>query len=73
MPTNRKERNVISRKIHSQVLINMVITTNRGQFLRPNQEIIEHDIKIKPVIIHGKWCEIDTLEDLELAEKIFSN
>ena len=37
------------------------------------QEIIEHDIKIKPVIIHGKWCEIDTLEDLELAEKIFSN
>ena len=34
------------------------------------QEIIEHNIEIKPVIIHGKWCEIDTLEDLELAEKI---
>ena len=37
------------------------------------QEIIEHNIEIKPVIIHGKWCEIDTLEDLELAGKMFNN
>ena len=37
------------------------------------QEIIEHDIKIDPTLINGKWCEIDTLEDLELAKKIFHN
>ncbi len=37
------------------------------------QEIIEHDIKIEPTIVNGKWCEIDTLEDLELAKKIFHN
>jgi phosphoenolpyruvate phosphomutase len=37
------------------------------------QEIIDHDIEIEPIIINGKWCEIDTLEDLELAKKIFHN
>jgi len=37
------------------------------------QEVIEHGIKISPEIIDGKWCEIDTLEDLEIAKKIFTN
>jgi choline kinase len=37
------------------------------------QEIIDHGIEIEPIIINGKWCEIDTLEDLELAKKLFHN
>jgi choline kinase len=37
------------------------------------QEIIEHGIEIEPTIINGKWCEIDTPEDLELAKKLFCN
>ena len=35
------------------------------------QELIDNDIKVEPIIIHGKWCEIDTLEDLANAEKLF--
>ena len=35
------------------------------------QELVESKINIIPVIIKGKWCEIDTLIDLELAEKLF--
>ena len=35
------------------------------------QELVESKINIIPVIIKGKWCEIDTLMDLELAEKLF--
>ena len=35
------------------------------------QELIENKIKIDPIRITGKWCEIDTEKDLEIAEKIF--
>jgi len=35
------------------------------------QELIECNIEISPILISGKWCEIDTIEDLERAEKIF--
>ena len=35
------------------------------------QELIEHKIIIHPEIIHGKWCEIDTIQDLEIARKMF--
>ena len=35
------------------------------------QELIDSKIKIKPVLVSGKWCEIDTMQDLENAEKIF--
>ena len=30
-------------------------------------------IKISPLVISGKWCEIDTLKDLQIARKIFKN
>ena len=30
-------------------------------------------IEIYPITISGKWCEIDTPEDLEIARKIFKN
>lgn len=35
------------------------------------QELIDSKIEIEPVLISGKWCEIDTMQDLKKAEKIF--
>jgi choline kinase len=35
------------------------------------QELIENKINIDPIRITGRWCEIDTEKDLEIAEKIF--
>ena len=37
------------------------------------QELIDCEIKIEPVFISGKWCEIDTMQDLKIAEKKFKN
>ena len=36
------------------------------------QELIDSQIDVEPIIISGKWCEIDTNQDLERAQKIFS-
>jgi len=35
------------------------------------QELIDSKINVEPIYISGKWCEIDTLQDLEIAQKIF--
>ena len=35
------------------------------------QELIDCKIKIEPIFISGKWCEIDTMQDLKNAEKKF--
>ena len=35
------------------------------------QELIDSNIKIKPILVSGQWCEIDTMQDLKNAEKIF--
>jgi len=35
------------------------------------QELVDSQIDVEPVIISGKWCEIDTMQDLKKAEKIF--
>jgi NDP-sugar pyrophosphorylase family protein len=35
------------------------------------QELIKSKIEIHPISITGKWCEIDTPKDLEMARKIF--
>ena len=35
------------------------------------QELIDSEINVEPILISGKWCEIDTLQDLEIAQKIF--
>ena len=35
------------------------------------QELIESNVEVNPIIIDGKWCEIDTIEDLKNAEDIF--
>jgi len=35
------------------------------------QELIDSEINIEPIYVSGKWCEIDTPQDLEIARKIF--
>ena len=35
------------------------------------QEIIDSDYLVEPVIIEGKWCEVDTIQDIEYAKQIF--
>ena len=37
------------------------------------QELFDSKVKISPLTISGKWCEIDTPKDLERAKKIFEN
>jgi len=35
------------------------------------QELIESNIDINPIFVCGKWCEIDTPKDLEIAKEQF--
>ncbi len=35
------------------------------------QELINSEISVTPIFVSGNWCEIDTTQDLERAEKIF--
>ena len=36
------------------------------------QELIDSKIPVYPIAISGKWCEIDTVQDLENAKKYFN-
>jgi choline kinase len=46
---------------------------NKAKLVDILQELIDSKIEISPLIISGKWCEIDTPKDLERAKKIFKN
>lgn len=35
------------------------------------QELIDLGIEVTPIVISGKWCEIDTPQDLEKARQLF--
>lgn len=35
------------------------------------QELIDLKIDVTPIFINGKWCEVDTPQDLERARKLF--
>ena len=35
------------------------------------QELIDSEINVEPIYVSGKWCEIDTSQDLEIARKMF--
>ena len=35
------------------------------------QELIDSEINVEPIYVSGKWCEIDTIQDLKKAEEIF--
>jgi len=37
------------------------------------QELIDLGINVEPIMISGKWCEIDTPQDIDFARKIFKN
>ena len=43
----------------------------KAKFVDILQELISLGIIITPVYIKGKWCEIDTKHDLEIAKKMF--
>ena len=36
------------------------------------QELIDSEINVEPILISGKWYEIDTPQDLEISRKLFS-
>ena len=36
------------------------------------QELIDSEINVEPIYVSGKWCEIDTPQDLQIARKLFS-
>ena len=59
-----------------------VIKTNKGKFHDADtvskayvtdmiQELIDSKIQITPISVKGKWCEIDTIQDLKRAEELF--
>ena len=59
-----------------------LVNSNKGSFHESSsilkayvtdmiQELIDSNINIKPILVSGKWCEIDTMQDLKNAEKIF--
>ena len=33
------------------------------------QELIDSHYDVKPIFVKGSWLEIDTIQDLEIAEK----
>ena len=35
------------------------------------QELFENGVEMEAVHLEGKWCEIDTPQDLDLARKMF--
>lgn len=37
------------------------------------QELLDSKIFIEPVFVSGKWCEIDTIQDLKNAEKMLNH
>ena len=36
------------------------------------QELVDSKIIVTPILISGKWCKIDTIQDLERAQQTFS-
>lgn len=36
------------------------------------QELIDCNVNVEPIIVDGKWCEVDTPQDLEKAKQLFS-
>ena len=35
------------------------------------QELYENGVSMEAISLKGKWCEIDTPHDLEIAKKMF--
>ena len=54
-------------KFHQMPSLKKAVLTNMLQ------ELIDSKIIILPIIISGKWYEIDTPQDLKKARKLFSS
>ena len=48
------------------------VSFEKGYLTDMIQELIDVGEKVGPIFIHGQWCEIDTLQDLENARKKFN-
>ena len=76
---SKKGSNILSKKLNElHVLINQGLGSeaeafNIKQSAIPDmiQELIDSEINVEPIYVSGKWCEIDTPQDLEIARKIF--
>jgi len=55
------------KKFHNAPSLDMAYLTDMLQ------ELIDSGIEIKPIFIDGIWCEIDTVQDLEIVKKRLSN
>ena len=44
---------------------------NMGKLTDLLHEIVKSGIEINPILIKGKWCEVDTPNDLEIAKTLF--
>ena len=62
----KKLRNTHNGSFHNSLSLKKAYLTDMIQ------ELIDNNIKIDPIIIRGKWCEIDTMEDLKKAELSFN-
>jgi len=63
--TYEKLRNTHNGNFHNSLSLKKAYLTDMIQ------ELIDNNIKIDPIIITGKWCEIDTVEDFKKAELLF--
>ena len=64
--TYRKLRNTHNGNFHNSPSLKKAYLTDMLQ------ELINNNIKIDPIIISGKWCEVDTIEDFKKAEFLFN-
>jgi len=62
----KKLRNTHNGNFHNSLSLKKAYLTDMIQ------ELIDNNIKIDPIIISGKWCEIDTIEDIKKAELSFN-
>ena len=77
---SKKGSNILSKKLNElHALINQGLGSeaedfNIKQSAIPDmiQELIDSEINVEPIYISGKWCEIDTPQDLQIARKLFS-
>lgn len=44
---------------------------NKGKLTDLLQELIKSNFEIDPIVVNGKWCEVDTPNDLEIAKTLF--
>ena len=76
---SKKGSNILSKKLNElHALINQGLGSeaeafNIKQSAMPDmiQELIDSEINVEPIYVSGKWCEIDTPQDLEIAQIIF--